>query len=390
MADRAQSKNEKRKQRLFRLDEQQNKLSKQKKRRNRWFTKNIFQFASIGVLLISFVLAFAGWSFVKQFEDGVLEVCAEQQDAYVQLVLDQINLRDNRDDEAIVKDILGSLDASSNKYWTFSKNEAMLFVKDVVETNKYKGFTTATYYVSDSAQQFLGDLQLNRVKHRTIQIQENEYIASGVVFEYGGAEYRLCLLTNRDVFLDNNYFLQNEINVGIFFFLAIVLLIVSTMALSRWLGLQFRTIQEKEEMIAELNKSVITLNERLRVKMTYDTRRTLFNEDMMYEFLGRLETKGVRPITCVIVNSEQPEHFLDKAQILLDRSVLRFRLEDVVPEDEPDAIVGSLIMLLFIKQDQKQSVSSLRNLLDKKTKIHAIGLWNGSEIEFEDYAQGRE
>ena len=29
-------------------------------------------------------------------EDGILDVCATQQDAYVQLVLDQINLKENR------------------------------------------------------------------------------------------------------------------------------------------------------------------------------------------------------------------------------------------------------------------------------------------------------
>ena len=67
---------------------------------------------------------------IGRYEKGIIEVCATQQDAYVQLVLDQINLKDNRDDEEIINDILKTMDSSSNKYWAFSKNQSMLFVKD--------------------------------------------------------------------------------------------------------------------------------------------------------------------------------------------------------------------------------------------------------------------
>lgn len=73
---------------------------------------------------------------IGRYEKGIIEVCATQQDAYVQLVLDQINLKDNRDDEEIINDILKTMDSSSNKYWAFSKNQSMLFVKDVLETNR--------------------------------------------------------------------------------------------------------------------------------------------------------------------------------------------------------------------------------------------------------------
>ena len=43
---------------------------------------------------------------ISRYESGILEVCATQQDAYVQLVLDQINIKSNRDDEQIIKEIL--------------------------------------------------------------------------------------------------------------------------------------------------------------------------------------------------------------------------------------------------------------------------------------------
>ena len=83
---------------------------------------------------------------MKSYEDSILSIYAEQQDAYVQLVLDQINVLDDRSDEEIVTKILGSLDASSRKYWTLTKNKALLFVKDVTETNRYKGLTSNTFF----------------------------------------------------------------------------------------------------------------------------------------------------------------------------------------------------------------------------------------------------
>ena len=39
---------------------------------------------------------------IQKLEKGVLEVCATQQEAYVQLVVDQINLKQNRDEEEIL------------------------------------------------------------------------------------------------------------------------------------------------------------------------------------------------------------------------------------------------------------------------------------------------
>ena len=123
----------------------------------KWLIKNIFPVTAIGSVFAVTFLGVLVWYQIANFEAGMLDVCATQQDAYVQLVLDQINIKSNRDNEEIITEILGSLDASSNKYWTFSKNEAMVFVKDVLETNKYQGFTTATYYVSESAKAFLAE-----------------------------------------------------------------------------------------------------------------------------------------------------------------------------------------------------------------------------------------
>ena len=145
--------------------------------------------AAVLSISVSLCAACLVWLGLDRYERGVLDVCAVQQDAYVQLVLDQINLKENRSDTEIITGILSSLDASTNKYWTFSREQNMLFVKDVLETNKYKGLTTATYYASNSAQSFLNSLSVNHVIHGEIEIDGREYIASGVAFIYAASRY---------------------------------------------------------------------------------------------------------------------------------------------------------------------------------------------------------
>ena len=134
---------------------------------------------SFTIIIIVGVLAWVGNQQMKSYEDSILSIYAEQQDAYVQLVLDQINVLDDRSDEEIVTKILGSLDASSRKYWTLTKNKALLFVKDVTETNRYKGLTSNTFFSGDSANDFLQNLAVNKVSHKIIQMGDDRYVASG-------------------------------------------------------------------------------------------------------------------------------------------------------------------------------------------------------------------
>ena len=79
----------------------------------------------ITTICVVIAAAACGWlSYIQinRYEKGILEVCATQQDSYVQLVLDQINLKENRDDQDIINDILKTMGASSNKYWVLSRN----------------------------------------------------------------------------------------------------------------------------------------------------------------------------------------------------------------------------------------------------------------------------
>ena len=204
------------------------KLNKKRVKKNKK-PKNVLVITTIYVICFSVIAGAFAYTRINKYEEGVLEVCATQQDAYVQLVLDQINLKNNRDDEQIINDILGTMNSSSNKYWTFSKNQSILFVKDVLETNRYKGVTTATYYESESATEFLNNLQNNRVTHDFIEIDENSYVASGVTFEYKNQSYKLCLLTGRNAIMDNNSYMQIKIQMETY---VVVLLLLSLIHIS--------------------------------------------------------------------------------------------------------------------------------------------------------------
>lgn len=312
----------------------------------------------VGILsiLVSFFAAFLIWVEQAHYESGILDVCATQQDAYVQLVLDQINLKENRSDEEIITGILSTLDASSNKYWTFSKEQAMLFVKDVLETNKYKGFTTATYYSSESAQAFLQSLQVNRVIHGEIEINEAEYIASGVAFEYCGETYRICLLTNRRVLLDNNHFLESK--VGLCITVAVLLFLFCITALSMGIYIQ-KLLAEREsqkQLVAGLNRSLVSVNERLSDKDLYDVRNNLWKRNALSEFMGKLVERKVFPFTVVKLgfsDNSRKRAVLELSQSLMDKSVLKFEWGDMAlvmlfVQADPEAVNRNIIPLLTL------------------------------------------
>ena len=87
----------------------------------KWITN--IKVISVLIVVAATGLGALGVHQAQEYERSTLAIYAEQQDAYVQLVLDQINLKDNRNDEQIIKEILETMDASSNHYWTFSKDQ---------------------------------------------------------------------------------------------------------------------------------------------------------------------------------------------------------------------------------------------------------------------------
>ena len=191
-------------------------------------------------------------------------------------MLDQINLLEDRSDEEIVQNILGSLDTSGRKYWTLTKDQALLFVKDITETNRYKGLTTETFFTSDSAAHFLKKLAVNRVVHQMITLDGDRYVASGVIFEYNGAQYKICLLTNDTVILDNNVFLSSKIGLYVFGAILLGMLLLVAMIFANVVDLRDRRIRKLEKHITSLNKVLEEQTETIREMDSYHTRWSIF------------------------------------------------------------------------------------------------------------------
>lgn len=332
----------------------------------------ILTVTAVCVLLFSAVaVAFAAFQ-LRRYEEGILDVCATQQDAYVQLVLDQINLEQNHGDEEKIIEIIKTIDSSPNNYWTFSRGESMLFVKDVLETNRYHGFTTATYYISESGRNFLDSIRLNRVTHSKIDLDEKKYVASGVAFVYNGETYRLCLLTNESVLLDNNNFLRSKTELGILVIVLLMILTISSMVFaSRLWGLQRKRDRQKET-IAELCDSVNHLNRMLSQQDLHDTRRNVWSEDAIDEFAQKLKARDAYPSTLIEVrclNSDAADRLLTLASGIMDKTVLRFENHDKF---------NPKVSFLFIQCDADTAMLSVEPLLTEEIAVER-------SVKLEDY-----
>ena len=335
------------------------KLNKKRVKKNKK-PKNVLVITTIYVICFSVIAGVFAYTRINKYEEGVLEVCATQQDAYVQLVLDQINLKSNRDDEQIINDILGTMNSSSNKYWTFSKNQSMLFVKDVLETNRYKGVTTATYYESESAAAFLNNLQTDKVTHDYIDINGNSYVASGVAFEYKNQSYKLCLLTGRSAIMDNNSYLQIKIQMETYVVILLFVLIITAMLLAHKLRRMQKTISESDNTVAQLNQMITKMNKKLLEKDLHDTRNNVWDKEAIMPFMYKIIKRDIYPVTFMHIscmNMQERDKFVARANYILDKNVLRFIY------DNTD------VVLVFIGINKRHARQNLQLLVDNGTEI---------------------
>lgn len=304
-----------------------------------------------------------GYFQMERYEQGVVEIYATQQDAYVQLVLDQINLNKAQKDEGIIIDIIGTLDNSTNKYWTLSHDETLLFVKDVAETNRYKGFTTETYYISDSAKSFIDGLNVNRVEHERIVIDEREYIASGVLFEYQGANYQVCLLTNPDAVLDHNAYLGAKINIFVLLGAMLGIFIVTIIGMAMACAKRTTQLRKEEETNRALSRTVEQLNNALSMEEIYDARLAAFRMDYLPLVVEKLTKRRLYPVTVLRLDYQTEgaaEFFLKDSYLMLNKRIMRFR----------DTKRGCLI-LLCIRYQEKEALKAVEWLMGRELTLTA-------------------
>ena len=164
--------------------------------------------------------AFCAWQ-LSHYEDGLLETYANQQDDYVRLAADELSRAGDGDVEAI----LGSIGPSSSQYWMLAEDGSLVFVKDVDGTNRYRGFSTATYFKADEARAFVDGLAEGTVSHAMLAVDGREFIASGTEVVRDGSVLTLCLLTGRHVVIDQNAYLGARVGLGVAIGAALLLMI---------------------------------------------------------------------------------------------------------------------------------------------------------------------
>ncbi len=279
------------------------------------------------IVTISVLIAFTVYG-LKRYEDGLLDVCSTQQDSYVQLVIDQINIKENRTDREIIEEILSTLDASSERYWTFSKSDTVLYIKDALETNRFQALTADSYYTTDSARHFLENLSLNRVYHEKIIINGKEYIASGSMFEYDSETYRVCLLTNVNILLDNNKFLGSKVELIILFEIVYSLLFVLPIIFAMVLNRVSAKLKATEASLLAETSRVEDLNDALSAKEIYDNRQNLFQMSSLELFVSKyMENMDAYPLTFILYQYRKGEtvsDFFGANCVLLGKKDIKF------------------------------------------------------------------
>lgn len=254
-----------------------------------------------GVIAFAALLsAFAMWQ-IYNYEQGVAELYAQEQDGYVEIVARQINLYGDIAGDEFVEETIQMLDSTSQRYWTLDNSEYFLFVKSISETNVYKTFSTDTFYNTQSAQDFLATLKKGDVTHSIITLEGCKYVASGIIFEYNGTEYRLCLLTDYDIMLTNNAYLSSKLYLLIDIILMIALLAIAVIYFTVKLIDARKKVDSTKRVNTELNTYIDYLD---NVVMGRNQKSIITGEGKILRLLHRIDERKVYPCTFVRVNLE--------------------------------------------------------------------------------------
>ena len=204
----------------------------------------------------------------------------------------------------------------------------MLYVKDALETNRYQSLTADSYYTSDSANDFIDNLMVNKVNHERIELDGKNYIASGALFEYGGEEYRICLLTNTTVLLDNNKFLGSKMELIIIFIVIYSLIFIMPIVITILHNTLQKKVVETSEELKVVNTAVEQLNDRLTVSEIYDNRNNLFQLANAPMFLEEYkEIRAAFPISFIAIRYGEKEtvaRFFGHNTVTLGKKDIRF------------------------------------------------------------------
>ena len=324
---------------------------KHKNNGSKMFPTLFFTFIALGIACLAAIYA---WVLINNYEKGVAEIYAQEQDGYVQLVLDQINLQPENTDEKIIQNILGTLDSSSNRYWTLSHDETLVFVKDVLETSRYKSFSSDTYYNTVSSREFVAGLKQGQVKHAVVIIDGRKFIASGVAFVYNNRNYQICLLTNAEIMLENNTYLSTKISLVIMIAVILMIFVIAVIILARLVNNLKRQLFAGQQTQEELRRNIEQLDEKLHNKNLYSSKTMIFGSSLIPTMLKKLNERANRPLVMAIVPFEEKTYqiLISEGQEILGENVIRMKMD------------ASHMLLIFVQCSREAAVEKL-SLLEK-------------------------
>jgi hypothetical protein len=322
--------------------------------------RNIHRAAITAVVIL---LAIAAEIFtiyeLNSSEDQVLEIYGTQQDGYVKLILEEINRLGDEGTQEDITEIISDLDATASRYWTLSRDGSILFVKSVTETNRYKAFTDGSYFATETAMTFVENMEENQVNHGIIYLDEDRFVASGMIFSWQGDQYRICLLTYDKVVIEDNILLECKNAIIASSTIVLALLVIISMVLERGLSRRERAIYRKEEQITRQNLQLEQLDEQLNRANAYNAGREVFLDAVLPEFLQELDEQQVCPLHFALYKVEESweqKAFFHHMQAILDYRVLRFLMKN------------GQVLLIFAGYDKRDSTRLIETLQDWKVR----------------------
>ena len=253
---------------------------------------------TICVLIAAFFLSAFAWWEIFNYEQGVAELYAQEQDGYVEIVARQIERYGDVAGDKFVEDTIEMLDSTSQRYWTLDNTQYFLFVKSINDTDVYQTFSTDTFYNTQSAQSFLQTLRKGTVTHSIIRLEGFKYVASGIIFEYADTEYRLCLLTDYDVMLTNNAYLSSKLYLLIDLILMIALVVITCIFFAIRLSAERKRVHDIKDVNTQLNKYIDFLDNAV---MGRNSTAILTGEGKIMHLIHRIEERKIYPCTFVDV-----------------------------------------------------------------------------------------
>ena len=338
---------------------------------NKQSRKKLILITVVVIAIAALLSAFSVWQ-IHNYEQGVAELYAQEQDGYVEIVARQIELYGDIAGDAFVEETIEMLDSTSQRYWTLDNSEYFLFVKSISETNVYKTFSTDTFYNTQSAQEFLSTLVKGRVKHSIISLEGTKYISSGIIFEYAGTEYRLCLLSDYEIMLSNNAYLSSKLYLLIVLILLIALLVIAVIYFTMKLIEARRKVESIKAVNEELNNYIDYLD---NVVMGRNQAAIISGEGKILRLLHRIDERGVYPCAFVRIKLDvgsMMSFYSANSKLLGDDVVwLRYRKDG--------------FLLVFGGKTADQAMKIIRSKLPKETIPEDILAYNTDEMTYATY-----